>query len=116
MESTLTDTQTLVAKLDKHPWIKDRIASMLEVVENAQGDMKRADDAEARMIEEVCRLGQQALQAWAEHQVEQTEQHRAQGHEDHLAQIMPLRGARARVRQRRKGFNQGHLHSRQNRK
>ena len=74
MESTLTDTQTLVAKLAKHPWIKQRITSMLEVVENAQGDMKRADDAEARMIEEVCRLGQQALQAWAEHQVEQTEQ------------------------------------------
>jgi hypothetical protein len=74
MESTLSDSHLLVAKLDKHPWIKERIASMLDVVKNAQGDLRRADDAEERVIEEVRRMGQQALQAWATHRVGQSEQ------------------------------------------
>ena len=73
MESSLSDTHMLVAKLDKHPWIKEWIASMLEVVENTQGDLKRADEAEERVIEEVRRMGQQVLQAWAASRVEHTE-------------------------------------------
>jgi hypothetical protein len=73
METFPMDTQTLVDRLDQHPWIKQRIASLLAVVENTQGDLKRADDAEMRVIEEVRRMGQEALQGWAEHRVQQTE-------------------------------------------
>jgi hypothetical protein len=41
---------------------------MLPVVEDEWGDLKLADDAEMRMIEEVRRMGQEALQAWASRQ------------------------------------------------
>ena len=36
------------------------------VVENAAGDVVKADEAEQRVIEELRQLGQQALQSWAE--------------------------------------------------
>jgi uncharacterized protein with von Willebrand factor type A (vWA) domain len=74
METSPIDTQTLVDRLNNHPRIKQRIAAVLAVAENAQGDLKRADDAEMRLIEEVRRMGQEALQSWAEHQVRQSEQ------------------------------------------
>jgi hypothetical protein len=74
METFPIDTQTLVDRLDHHPRLKQRIASLLAVVENTQGDLKRADDVEMRVIEEIRRMGQEALQSWAEQQVLRTEQ------------------------------------------
>jgi hypothetical protein len=52
--------------------IRRRIASLLNVVDDAGDDLKRADDAEDRVIDEVRRRGQEALQVWAQTQVEQT--------------------------------------------
>lgn len=43
---------------------------LLEVVENAEGDVDRAADAERRVIEELRQLGQEALQGWAERRQE----------------------------------------------
>ena len=37
-------------------------------------DLRRADDAEQRLTEELRRLGQEAMQGWAERQVRLTEQ------------------------------------------
>ena len=47
---------------------------MLAVVEDAAGDLKEADAAEMRLIEEIRRMGQEAMQAWANKQIELTEQ------------------------------------------
>jgi tRNA U34 5-carboxymethylaminomethyl modifying enzyme MnmG/GidA len=44
---------------------------LLSVVENAQGDLLRADAAEQRVIEEIRQLGQVALQEWASRQEQQ---------------------------------------------
>jgi hypothetical protein len=45
------------------------------VQDQADGaSVKRADDAEERLVEEVRRMGQEAMQAWALRQIEQTEQ------------------------------------------
>ncbi|MDQ3257286.1 MAG: hypothetical protein M3R15_25935 [Acidobacteriota bacterium] len=61
-----TRAQDLLEQLQQHPALHDRIAALLQVVENAQGDAVKADDAEERVAEELRRLGQAALQAWAE--------------------------------------------------
>jgi hypothetical protein len=74
MEATTLSDEAILKVLNAHPQIKSRIAVMLAVVEDAGGDLKEADAAEMRMIEEVRRMGQEALQAWADRQVQKTEQ------------------------------------------
>lgn len=59
-------TTDLVKQLDKHPQLKARIKAMLDVVENAEGDVLKADEAEQRFIEELRLMGLDAMQAWAE--------------------------------------------------
>ena len=70
---TLSD-EALLRGLNANPQIKNRIASLLAAVEDAGGELKEADAAEMRMIEEIRRMGQEALQAWADRQVEKSEQ------------------------------------------
>jgi len=61
-----------LAKLNAHPELRSRFESILSVVGDDAGDLKEADAADARMIEEVRRLGQESLTAWAQQQVEHT--------------------------------------------
>lgn len=58
--------KTLEERLAGHPELKSKIESLLSVVENAEGDVNRADEAERQVIEELRLLGQAALQGWAE--------------------------------------------------
>jgi hypothetical protein len=41
---------------------------LLRVVENADGDVEKADEAERLVIEEIGQMGSAALQSWAENQ------------------------------------------------
>jgi hypothetical protein len=66
--------EEITRKLHAHPQIRERIVSILSVVEADGASVKRADDAEERLVEEVRRMGQEAMQAWALRQIEQTEQ------------------------------------------
>lgn len=74
MEITTKSDEAILRALNAHPQIKSRIASILAVVEDAQGDLREADAAEIRLIEEIRRMGQEAMQGWASHQVELAEQ------------------------------------------
>src|SRR5579871_4881322 len=74
LDTEMLDDEDLLKGLNAQPQIKARIVSLLAAVEDAQGDLKKADAAEQRMIEEMRRMGQEAMQAWAERQVEKTEQ------------------------------------------
>lgn len=56
----------LAKQLDKHPQLKARIKAMLDVVENAEGDVVKADEAEQLLIEELRLMGLTAMHAWAE--------------------------------------------------
>ena len=56
-------SEELVRKLDTHPHIRNRIASLLAIAEDESGNLTLADDAEARVIEEIRRMGQDILQA-----------------------------------------------------
>jgi hypothetical protein len=72
--STTPISKSLEERLNRHPELKTKIESLLSVVENAEGDLLKANEAEQRMIEEVRQLGQVALQEWATRQnQEQTE-------------------------------------------
>lgn len=62
--------QTLLERLKRHPLLRARVESLLDVVEDAAGDCEKADAAERRMIEELRQLGHDALTAWAERGVE----------------------------------------------
>src|SRR5215207_5049233 len=59
--------QSLEERLRHHPHLHARLSRLLDVVENSAGDVEKADEAERRVIEELRRLGQDALQGWAEH-------------------------------------------------
>lgn len=73
-EQLLPNDEEIMRLLNANPQIKNRIASMLAVVQDAAGDLKEADAAEMRLIEEIRLMGQEAMQSWASRQVELTEQ------------------------------------------
>jgi hypothetical protein len=58
--------QTLEERLRAYPELRARFEEMLAIVENAEGDIVKADEAEERVLEELRQLGQSALQGWAE--------------------------------------------------
>jgi len=55
----------LLQGLNVHPGLRARIESLLGAVEDAGGDLEKADAAERRMIEALRRMGNAALTAWA---------------------------------------------------
>jgi len=82
-ESQMPSDEALMRSLNANPQIKNRIAALLAVVEDAAGDLKEADAAEMRLIEEIRRMGQEAMQAWAHKQNEITEQEARLGGQVH---------------------------------
>lgn len=67
--------KSLEERLREHPQLKTRIEQMLDVIENLNGDVVKADEAEQRFIEELRKMGQEALQSWADGQQQQLERY-----------------------------------------
>ena len=61
----LTTLRTQVAR-SWHRLKWTRMNRLLDMVENAGGDLKRSDDAEQRAIDELRAMGQELLQAWGQ--------------------------------------------------
>ena len=57
--------EALLNRLNAHPELRSRVESMLLVVDDEMGNLQEADAAELRLIEEMRRMGQESLQAWA---------------------------------------------------
>ena len=57
--------EALLNRLNVHPELRSRVESMLLVVEDEKGELQEADAAEMQLIEEMRRMGQESLQAWA---------------------------------------------------
>src|SRR6202161_1866019 len=74
MATTKLSNEEFLAFLEKHPDLRDRFASIVSAVENSEGDLKEADAAEERIVEEMRLLGREAMQGWAEKRVEVTEE------------------------------------------
>jgi hypothetical protein len=63
------EDERLLARLKKYPQLRGRIERLVDLVENVGDDLRKADEAERRVIEEVRRLGQEVLEGWADGQV-----------------------------------------------
>jgi len=66
----LEQVESLESRLNRHPQLRDRIDALLRAVEDAGGDLEKADAAERRMIEELRQMGNEALHAWAQRKLE----------------------------------------------
>ncbi len=74
MTEPLMSDAELIRRLGVHPELRSRMESLLWAVEDEAGELRRADAAEMRVIEEMRRTGQVALRAWANRQVDKTSQ------------------------------------------
>jgi hypothetical protein len=61
----------LLEQLRNHPELFERFRSILEIAASAEGSIRKADDIEALLIEEMRRLGHATMETWAG-KVEQT--------------------------------------------
>ena len=55
----------LISKLRKRPDLQERFASIMEICDGEEGEMKKADEVEALLIEEVRKLGNTGMGQWA---------------------------------------------------
>ena len=78
MEGRLKPSRSLEDRLRDHPELRVKIESLLAVVENAAGDVEKAEEAERRGTEELRQLGNEALHGWGGRQ--------GQGKEEEVAQ------------------------------
>lgn len=74
MDQEMMSDEQMLAMLRQHPALRESVKSVLGVVNDAGGEFRRADDAERRLREDIRRLGQQAMQGWADRQVVAMEQ------------------------------------------
>ena len=58
--------EDVARRLERHPIIKARITKLLDLIENTGGDLRRADDAERRAIDELRAMGQELLHSWGQ--------------------------------------------------
>lgn len=56
---------SLEERLKAHPQLRKRIESLLKIVEDESDDVETADEAEQRLIDELRRMGNEALHDWA---------------------------------------------------
>lgn len=74
----------LIERLKRHPKLFNRVEALVNVVENVAGDCTIADAAEQRVIDELRKMGSDALHCWAETAVDKAiEQTREQQPELH---------------------------------
>lgn len=73
-ETPSVEAVKLAQRLHQHPHIRTKVEELLAVVENAEGDLTSANAAEQRVIDEIQKLGQAALQGWATRQNQQQTQ------------------------------------------
>ena len=71
--------KALQARLEAHPELMLRVERILDLTENAGGNVFRAADAEERAIQEIMALGQEVLQDWAKRLAEKENVARAGG-------------------------------------
>jgi len=67
----------LEERLRDQPELRAKIESLLEIVENAAGDVQKAAEAERRVTEELRKMGNEVLHAWARRQANKQEKESA---------------------------------------
>jgi hypothetical protein len=62
--------QLFMLRLNQHPQLRERMETWLNVVETVVGDCTKADAAEQSVLEELRKMGNEALACWAEQAVQ----------------------------------------------
>jgi len=57
--------QDFLERLQRYPELQAEFESLLQVVENSEGDVVKADQAEELVAQRLQLLGQQAIESWA---------------------------------------------------
>jgi hypothetical protein len=65
----------LVKRLQQHPELRERVEELLRIVENADGETSTADETEEQIAEQLRKLGQEAMQTWADRKLTRIESH-----------------------------------------
>ncbi len=77
MEKSDIQTADFIKRIAKHPALLKRFEQLLCIVEDSTGDIQKANEAEKRVIEELQEMGNEALTAWSEQQINTlTENHK----------------------------------------
>jgi len=58
----------LLKRLEAHPELEKHIETMLDIAEDITGTLKKADDAEISVVENMRKMGATLLHKWAAHQ------------------------------------------------
>jgi len=56
---------SLEQRLEDHPELRAKFEELLKIVENADGQIELADEAEQRVVDELSGIGRAALHGWA---------------------------------------------------
>lgn len=62
---TPANQQRFIDRLNRHPKLLERVEGLLNVIENVGGDCTLADAAEQQVIDELRKMGNDALHCWA---------------------------------------------------
>ena len=73
IEAGSTRKHSLDERLKDLPDVRARFERMLDVIENAAGDIEKAAEAERRVIEELRQMGNEVLHGWARRQQQKKE-------------------------------------------
>jgi hypothetical protein len=74
IEKVSTRNRSLEERLKDHAELKVKFERMLDIIENAAGDVEKAAEAERRVIEELRQMGNEVLHSWARHQQQKKEE------------------------------------------
>src|SRR5260370_38833478 len=64
---------SLEERLKEYHELKTKIETMLDIIENAGGDVEKAAAAERRIIEELRQMGNEVIHSWAGRQQQKVE-------------------------------------------
>ena len=64
--------EQFLERINRHPGLRERMSSILDLVENSSGDVIKADAAEKQALEAVRQLGNEVLHDWADRRIEAT--------------------------------------------
>ncbi len=71
MPNNRLSDKVFLERLKANPGLRARMESLLLAVDDEKGDLREADAAEMRIIDEMRQMGREALTVWAEGQVTQ---------------------------------------------
>lgn len=59
-------------RLEAHPELQKYVEAMLDIAEDVTGTLKKADDAEIKIVDTIRKMGATLLNEWATHQEQTT--------------------------------------------